>query len=86
LTATRPRTGRQLAAARVLAGITQEQLAERAGLHVNSVRYMERQGWITTGHSSERVAEALVDAGVMFFTLPTCGVRLKPTHGEEFRD
>ena len=57
--ATRPSTGRQLAAARVLAGITQKQLAEHAGLHVNSVRYMERQERITTGHSSGRVAEAL---------------------------
>ena len=84
--ATRPRTGRQLAAARVLAGITQEQLAEQAGLHVNSVRYMERQPRITTGHSSELVAEALAAGGVIFFTLPTCGVRLKPANGEEFRD
>jgi transcriptional regulator with XRE-family HTH domain len=84
--ATRPSTGRQLAAARVLAGITQKQLAEHAGLHVNSVRYMERQERITTGHSSGRVAEALANAGVTFFTLPTCGVRLKPAHGEEFRD
>ena len=81
----RPHTGRQLAAARVLAGITQEQLAERAGLHVNSIRYMERQRRITTGFSSERVAEALADVGVLFFTLPTCGIRLKPL-GEEFRD
>jgi transcriptional regulator with XRE-family HTH domain len=77
--------GRQLAAARALAGITQEQLAERAGLHVNSIRYMERQPRITTGHSSERAAEALANEGVIFFTLPTCGIRLKP-HGEEFRD
>lgn len=84
--ATRPRTGRQLAAARVLAGLTQDQLAERAGLHVNSVRYLERQQRITTGHSSERVAEALADFGVVFFTLPTCGIRLKPAYGEEVRD
>ena len=84
--ATRPRTGRQVAAARVLAGITQEQLAERAGLHVNSIRYMERQPRITTGYSSQRVAEALADIGVVFFTLPTCGIRLKPTNGEEFQD
>jgi transcriptional regulator with XRE-family HTH domain len=84
--ATPPRTGRQLAAARVLAGITQEQLAERAGLHVNSVRYLERQRWIAAAHSSERVAEALAHAGVIFFTIPTCGIRLKPTNGEEFRD
>lgn len=82
---TRPRTGRQLAAARALAGITQEQLAERAGLHVNSIRYMERQPRINTGHSSGLVAEALADVGVVFFTLPTYGIRLKPD-GEEFRD
>ena len=81
-----PRTGRQLAAARALAGITQEQLAEQAGLHVNNIRYMERQQRITTGHSSERVAEALANEGVIFFTLPTCGIRLKPASGEEFRD
>jgi hypothetical protein len=70
----------------VLVGFTQEQLAKRAGLHVNSVRYMERQAWITTGYSSERVTEALANAGVVFFTLPTCGIRLKSAHGEEFRD
>ena len=86
MTAIRPRTGRQLAAARVLAGITQEELAKRADLHVNSIRYMERQPRITTGHSSGRVAGALADIGVVFFTLPTCGVRLKPANGEEFRD
>jgi len=87
MSATRPRTGRQLAAARVLAGITQQQLAELADLHVNSIRYMERQKWITTGHSSGLVAEALTNSGVMFFTLPTCGVRFKPADGkEEFRD
>jgi transcriptional regulator with XRE-family HTH domain len=63
MTATPPRTGRQLAAARVLAGITQVQLAERAGLHVNSIRYLERQPRITTGHSSAMVAGALADEG-----------------------
>lgn len=78
--------GRQLAAARVLAGITQEQLAKRAGLHVNSIRYIERQSRITTGHSSELVAEALAEMGVMFFSVPTCGVRLKPVGREEFWD
>jgi transcriptional regulator with XRE-family HTH domain len=39
---TPPRTGRQLAAARALAGVTQEQLAERAGLHVNSIHAKPR--------------------------------------------
>jgi len=73
---TRPRSGKQVAAARVLANVTQKQLANSAGLHVNSVRYLERQPVITTWHSSERVAQALADDfGVVFFTAPTWGVR-----------
>ncbi len=75
-TLSRPRTGRQLAAARTLVGITQEDLASRCGLHVNSIRYLERQRVITTDHSSRLVATALADLGVRFFTLPSCGVRL----------
>lgn len=86
MTATRPHLGRQLAAARVLAGITQEQLAKQAGVHVNSVGYLERQQRVTTGYSSERVAEALAEMGVVFFSVPTCGVRLKPVGREEFWD
>ena len=31
--------GRHLRAARILAGLTQKQLAEAAGIHVNAVRY-----------------------------------------------
>jgi hypothetical protein len=74
----RPRGGKQVAAARVLANVTQKQLANSAGLHVNSVRYLERQPVITTWHSSERVAKALADDfGVVFFTAPTWGVRLR---------
>jgi transcriptional regulator with XRE-family HTH domain len=75
---TRPKTGRQLAAARTLAGVTQEELAKRAGLHVNSIRYLEKQDPITTGHSSELVAGVLAGLGVLFFTVPSCGVRLRP--------
>jgi transcriptional regulator with XRE-family HTH domain len=74
----RPRSGRQLAAARILAGITQEELASQAGLHVNSIRYLEKQDSISTGHSSERVADAMATIGVLFFNVPTCGVRLRP--------
>jgi transcriptional regulator with XRE-family HTH domain len=33
--------GRHLRAARILAGLTQQQLAEAAELHVNAVRYWE---------------------------------------------
>jgi transcriptional regulator with XRE-family HTH domain len=79
---TRPQSGRQLAAARMLAGITQEELASQAGLHVNSIRYLERQDYITTGHSSQRVTEAMAALGVLFFSVPSCGVRLR--HNGEF--
>lgn len=74
---TRPRAGKQVAAARVLANVTQKQLANSACLHVNTVRYLERQPVITTWHSSERVAKALSDFGVVFFTAPTWGVRFR---------
>jgi DNA-binding XRE family transcriptional regulator len=33
--------GRHLRAARTLAGLTQQQLADAAGIHVNAVRYWE---------------------------------------------
>jgi DNA-binding XRE family transcriptional regulator len=78
----RPQSGRQLVAARMLAGITQEELASLAGLHVNSVRYLERQNYITTAHSSQRVTEAMAVRGVLFFSMPSCGVRLR--HDGEF--
>jgi hypothetical protein len=77
-----PQSGRQLAAARMLAGVTQEELASQAGLHVNSIRYLERQNYITTGHSSQRVTDAMAAMGVLFFSVPSCGVRLR--HDSEF--
>ena len=46
---TPPHTGRQLAAARALLNITQDELAQRAGLHVNSVYNLEQQEPITAG-------------------------------------
>jgi hypothetical protein len=80
---TPPRTGRQLAAARALAGGHSRATGRASG---PPRQQHPRQTSITTGYSSERVAEALADVGVIFFTLPTCGIRLKPAHGEEFRD
>jgi transcriptional regulator with XRE-family HTH domain len=35
--------GQQLSAGRALINLTQEELARAAGLHVNSIRYLERQ-------------------------------------------
>lgn len=69
--------GRQLKAARALAGVTQQQLANASGLHVNSVRYLERQDRIAKfGHSANLITMALEEFGVRFMDEPTLGVRL----------
>ena len=69
--------GRQLKAAHALAGIKQDELAEAAGLHVNSIRYMERKAHITnTPYVVERVVLALERFGVVPTSHPTPGVRL----------
>jgi len=68
--------GRQVAAARILANVTQEALAAKAGLHVNSVRYVERQPRVTTGYSAELIENALLALGVVLFSFPTPGARL----------
>ena len=44
-----------------------------ADLHVNSIRYLERQARITTGFSSERVEQAMMRFGVTFFRTPSPG-------------
>ena len=71
-------TGRQLQAARALAGITQQQLADAARLHVNSIRYMERKGRITNTLSTvEAVAKALEGFGVELVASPAPGVMMR---------
>ena len=45
------KNGRQLKAARVLAGQTQRELATAAGLHENSVKYWERYPERIGGHA-----------------------------------
>jgi transcriptional regulator with XRE-family HTH domain len=74
--------GRQLSAGRALINITQEELACAAGLHANSIRYLERQERITTGFSRERVEQAMLGLGVIFFYSPSPGVRLRPMEKE----
>ena len=70
-------TGRQLKAARALAGLTQQQLADAAYLHVNSVRYMERKEWIRRcGHSTNMMIEVLREFGVELTFVPARGVQL----------
>jgi transcriptional regulator with XRE-family HTH domain len=76
------RRGQQVAAGRALIKLTQKELASVAGLHVNSIRYVERQERITTGFSSSRVEQAMLDLGVIFFHFPSPGVRLRPKEKE----
>ena len=71
------RTGAQVKAARALLGLTQAEVAVASGLHTNSIRYLENQERVTTGYSSGLVEEAMNKLGVVFFIVPTIGVRLK---------
>ena len=74
--------GQQLSAGRALINVTQEELARVAGLHVNSIRYLERQERITTDFSRQRVEQAMLLFGVVFFRSPSPGVRLRPNEKE----
>jgi transcriptional regulator with XRE-family HTH domain len=63
------KTGNQLRAARVLVGMTQEEVAERAGVHLNTISAMERRGErvLTSAFDVvDRVSQALERAGVIF--------------------
>ena len=72
-------TGRQLRAARILAGLTQRQLARAVGVHERAARYWELKGDkapTSTASSLSRIEAALRDHGVIVFSTPTAGVRL----------
>lgn len=60
--------GKQIRAARALLGLSQSVVAERAGVHVNSVKYWERRG--ASVQREERglraIREALEALGVQF--------------------
>ncbi len=79
-------TGNQLKAARALAGVDQQQIADAAGVNVNTIRNMEARGanLITSGavtvHSVQIALEAL---GIEFLNHRRPGVRLSaPSHAE----
>jgi len=72
-------TGRQLRAARVLAGLTQRQLARAVGVHERAARYWElkeNQTPTSTLSSLERIEAVLLAHGVIVFASPTPGARL----------
>ena len=71
-------TGRQLRAARVLAGLTQKTLAAALGLNERAVRLWERKHdrRPTGAPNDARIEEVLLDRGVILISQPTPGARL----------
>jgi transcriptional regulator with XRE-family HTH domain len=68
--------GRHVAAARTMAGLTQVQLAQLAGVHVNGIKRLERMDGRLGGMTAERVAEALQKLGILVDRWPTPFVRV----------
>src|ERR1700704_248054 len=72
-------TGNQLKAARALAGVDQQQVAEAAGVNVNTIRNMEARGAapITSGAVTVRNVQLALEAlGIEFLNHARPGVRL----------
>jgi transcriptional regulator with XRE-family HTH domain len=72
-------SGRQIRAARMLAGLTQADLARAAGCHPRSVRYWESKGNnppTNVVSTLDSIEQALIGYGVILFSTPTPGVRL----------
>jgi DNA-binding XRE family transcriptional regulator len=79
-------TGRQLRAARILAGLTQKQLAQGVGVHERAVRYWEAKEnrMPTTVPSSLAAVEAVLSHhGVVVFAIPTAGMRVARDAADE---
>jgi transcriptional regulator with XRE-family HTH domain len=72
-------TGNQLKAARALVGVDQQQVAESAGVNVNTIRNMEARGPepITSGAVTVRKVQLALEAlGIEFLNHARPGVRL----------
>ena len=72
-------TGRQLRAARTLAGLTQKQLAQAVGVHERAARYWElKENKPPTSTLSllEEIEVVLRKHGVIVFASPSPGARL----------
>jgi transcriptional regulator with XRE-family HTH domain len=73
-------SGYQLRAARVLARLTQAELARATGYHPRAVRYWEAKGNNPPSNVATTLADieqALAKNGVIVFSQPTPGVRLR---------
>ena len=71
-------SGRQIRAARMLAGLTQADLARATGCHPRSVRYWENKGSnppTNVASTLDSIEQALNRYGVIIFSTPTPGVR-----------
>jgi transcriptional regulator with XRE-family HTH domain len=72
-------SGRQIRAARMLAGLTQADLARAAGCHPRSVRYWESKGNnppTNVASTLDSIEQVLIGYGVILFSTPTPGVHL----------
>jgi len=71
-------TGRQLRAARALAGLTQRGLGVLIGVDERQIRFMERRRDTRPGGARfhARIQAALFEAGVVFTVDPSPGVRM----------
>jgi transcriptional regulator with XRE-family HTH domain len=72
-------SGRQLRAARILAGLTQRQFAEAVGVHERAARYWElKEDKVPTSTPSslEKIEAVLREHGVIVFATPSAGARL----------
>jgi hypothetical protein len=72
-------TGNQLKAARALAGVDQQHVADSAGVNVNTIRNMEARGpeAITSGAVTVRNVQLALEAlGIEFLNHARPGVRL----------
>jgi DNA-binding XRE family transcriptional regulator len=73
-------SGNQMRCARILADLTQAELASAAGLHVRSIRYHESKGGAlpTCVESTlDDIERAFEQYGIILFAKPTPGVRLE---------
>lgn len=70
------KNGRHVAAARTMAGLTQVQLAELAGVHVNGIKRLERMDDRLGGMTVQRIGEALQKRGILADAWPTPFVRI----------
>lgn len=72
-------SGKQLRAARILAGLTQKQFAQAVGFHERTARYWEsreNKRPTSTPSTLQRIEAVLRVHGVIVFATPTAGARL----------